>query len=438
MRVNLKSIKIISYLWIGTLLGAILNFASQAILARNLGTEHFGSWSTALTVIATITPLAGFGISNFWLRIFGKEGWRAIRWLPASLTTIFLSTMIAFGCVAMWAVFTTPNTEARTPLLILSGLLLGSISIDMASTKLQLEEKFLQMALWQLLPPALKFFGILLLIYASDSLLNLTKLSWLFSGISIGVALLLYLQLREFFHGQIDLVGHEKQPTYLLLQSDDGKVGVRQILKKSWAFGTANFFHLIYFQGSILALKHLMGDAQAGLFSAALIAISAIYIFPTVVYNKFLYPKIHRLANQNTNELHRIFIYGSKYMLGIGSVSAIALAIAAPYVLPILFGNDFSAAIPILQILTLAIPLRFASTGVGAMLLTEQHMLAKVGVMGSVAVMSVFLNLCLIDDFGIMGAAYATITSEFLLLLLYWLSVKRLVFRKISIKNESN
>ena len=29
-----------------------------------------------------VAPLAGFGLGRFWLNVFGKEGWVALRWLP--------------------------------------------------------------------------------------------------------------------------------------------------------------------------------------------------------------------------------------------------------------------------------------------------------------------------------------------------------------------
>src|SRR5687767_12146338 len=76
--------KAISLLWVGSLAGAGFAFLTQVFLARKLGSNDFGAFSSALTTITLLAPLAGFGISQYWLKAFGQEGWAAKRWLKPS------------------------------------------------------------------------------------------------------------------------------------------------------------------------------------------------------------------------------------------------------------------------------------------------------------------------------------------------------------------
>ena len=89
-----QAIKSVSVLWLSLIGSAVLAFLTQVILARQLGPVSFGEFSAALATITLLCPLAGFGVSGLWLIVFGKEGWLANRWLPASFRYIFISTFI--------------------------------------------------------------------------------------------------------------------------------------------------------------------------------------------------------------------------------------------------------------------------------------------------------------------------------------------------------
>ena len=68
-----KAFNALALLWLGTLIGAGLAFLTQIILARKLGSEYFGMFSAVLAMVTLVTPLAGFGISQLWLKVFGQE-----------------------------------------------------------------------------------------------------------------------------------------------------------------------------------------------------------------------------------------------------------------------------------------------------------------------------------------------------------------------------
>ena len=89
-----KAFNALALLWLGTLLGAGLAFLIQIILARKLGSEYFGMFSAVLAMVTLVTPLAGFGISQLWLKVFGQERWNAQKWIKPSFDFVILSTSI--------------------------------------------------------------------------------------------------------------------------------------------------------------------------------------------------------------------------------------------------------------------------------------------------------------------------------------------------------
>ena len=91
---KLKAFKEVSFLWIGSLLGALVAFFIQVLIAKKLGVEEYGLFSAVLAVIALLIPLVGFGVSQFWLKAYGKEGGDAQRWLKTSFNFLVLSSLV--------------------------------------------------------------------------------------------------------------------------------------------------------------------------------------------------------------------------------------------------------------------------------------------------------------------------------------------------------
>jgi len=425
IRSRVKSLKIVSLLWVGTILGSGIGFLTQVLLARNLGTESFGLFSAALGMVNLLVPLAGFGIAGFWLKIFGQEGWRGIRWLPASFKFIFLSTATVAIAMLLWAEFGPNDEQTKSVLKIFLWLLLGSAAVELFSAKLQLEERFGVLAIWQILPGLLKFLAVIGLMLFINEKLILTQIAWAYAVVSISMIILVIFPLLLMFRGDFSLKGHGGNVNGVPIDS----VRVIDVISESWAFGLAGMFHFVYFQGSVLIIKYMLGDVSAGLYSSAFLIVSVVYIFPSVIYNKFLYPKIHRYANSDLDSLYKIYIYGSRLMFGFGVVVSFVLCFISPFVFPLLFGEDFLPAVDIILVLAIAIPVRFLATSIGSMLLTKNNVRIKVVLMGFVAIISIPLNIFLVRLYDVQGAAIATVIAELLLLALYVRVVRSSVFK---------
>jgi len=146
------TLKAVSFLWLGSLTGAGFAFLTRVLLARELGKADFGIFAAALSTVTLLSPLAGFGVQGFWLKIFGQEGAHAVRWLPGSFRFVKLSTGFVVLTLCGWAMWGPHDPITSIILLILSLYIPGQLAIDLVSGKLQLEERYISLALWQLLP----------------------------------------------------------------------------------------------------------------------------------------------------------------------------------------------------------------------------------------------------------------------------------------------
>ena len=116
-------------------------------------------------------------------------------------------------------------------------------------------------------------------------------------------------------------------------------------------------------------------------------------------------------------------------MLFLGLIFLIGIWITADWMVSILFGDHYAQAAFILKILSFSVPFMFVAFSSGAVLVTQNNMKLKVKLMILVALLNISLNLVLIPLYGMVGAATATIISNALLALLYFITAKRLVIK---------
>jgi hypothetical protein len=98
-----RGLKTISMLGAATALGAVLVFLTQTLLARELGPQAYGLFASSLATVTMIAPLAGFGLGQFRLRVYGVEGWAASRWVKPSLRFSVGTTLMALSIIVFWA-----------------------------------------------------------------------------------------------------------------------------------------------------------------------------------------------------------------------------------------------------------------------------------------------------------------------------------------------
>jgi len=427
-----QAVKVISLLWISSLLGGGCAFLTQIILARQLGPSDFGIFVAALAMITLLVPLAGFGIAGYWLKAFGQEGWRATRWLLGSFRFTALSTLVVVMLLVGWAMLGPHDTLTASVLLVLTIYVFGQLIVVLVSGKLQLEERYLNLALWQFLPHFVRLILIVVLAYTAILNLNVQKVAYAYAIVALVVFIVGSVQLFRMYQGKFSLKGHGTAE-WLDKRNKQDSPGMFQVAVQSWPFGMAGIFYLIYFQSDIILLKYLSGAEAAGIYNVAFLVMAAVYLLPGVIYQKFMLPKLHRWAHHDRERFYYTYRVGNVFMVGLGVVAMLGLWVVVPWAIPVLFGVEYQGAVMLLMILSLATPIRFLAISIGATLVTQDHMQRKVKYMGMVAALNITLNLALIPTFGGIGAAVATVMSELVLLIIYIISVRANVFAKESL-----
>lgn len=414
-------LRAVSLLWLGSLLTALLSFATQWLLARQLAPEDYGALSAALATITLLAPLAGFGLSGFWLQAFGQEGEAARRWLPASARFASLSTSIILLGLAIWVAWGPDDARGAWLLGLLALYIPGQLVLDLVSVRFQLEERHTALASWQLFPHAARLLLISGLMLGGLSTVFTAAVSYaLVSASLLGVGGWLLWQM----HGPgFALQGHH------VMAPPVGSLrpGSWSLAARAWPFGLDGLFFLLQIRSAAIVLNYSAGPVAVAHFNVAFLVMNTAYLLPSTLYQKYLMPKWHRWATHEPALFLAAHRAGWRWMLGLGVLAMLATWALAPWAIPRMFGEDYAAAVPPLMILAAGAPLRFLTTHLGAVLMAC-HMPGKVQTMAGVALLQVLLCLLLVPAWGVRGAAIASVMCELMMLLAYSYQVRTQVW----------
>lgn len=401
----------LSSLSLATALGAGMVFLTQVILARQLGAAAYGLFASSLATVTIVAPLAGFGLSRFRLMVYGVEGWAADRWLRSTLQFSTITTLLALGIVVVCALTIAPNEDTRFTLLLLSPVILALLAVDLVGNKLRLEERYHALSGWYLLIPSgrLAIAGLLLLFPA----LAVDFVAVGYGAISLAIALLGAPSMIALMRGDVKLHGHGPR---VEPRSPAPVPGIAALWSQSWVFGATALLYPVFFQIGTVLLKYLDSNVQAGHYGIAMAVMSAIYLIPSTIYQKYLMAKLHRWAVHDKPKFRMVYRQGIMGMFTLGLLVGGAVAIVAPWFVPLAFGEQYRDVVTILLVLALCPPLRFLSTSVGAALLSRPHMGYRVRAMGLAALITIVFNVVLIPIHHALGAAIATVGGEVVLL----------------------
>ncbi|MDD3934905.1 polysaccharide biosynthesis C-terminal domain-containing protein [Rhodoferax sp.] len=407
-------------LWVGLLGGAGFAFLTQLLLVRTVPIADMGAMAGVLSLTLLAMPAAEFGIAALWLRIFAKYRQSAFCWIKPTLR-IFVLTSTATLLLLLLIGHNAWNDQHQRQLLYwLLPLPVMEALVVIAGARLQLEGRYRILAVWRALP---KFTRLAVVIGAWVLGADISTIAIGYCLTSLLVLVLALSQLASMMNGSAKLELPAATPVQAISTPTS-----RGVLAQAWPFAMGNIFSLIYLQSDIFMLSAMHDTESTALYNVAFSIIALVYLLPTAIFNQFLLPRYHRWAEYDHDKLLRAYRLGNGAMIVIGLVVMLSLIAIAPFLVEFFFGATYSAAGYVVQTLALCVPFRYLASSIGNCLVTQDHMRKKMTYQMTVAVLNVGLNLILIPNYGMHGAAWATVLSELALCLLYLMGVKNHIF----------
>jgi PST family polysaccharide transporter len=363
-------------------------------LSRHFGPQRFGSFAFGLAFVRIFSVIAAFGLDRVIVRHLVD--------LPDRKSTIIrqafrLKLTIAFASYILMLVVCAVGISDRTTLAIAalagSGLLFQAF--DVFDFAFQAEHRFRTIFFGRALPILFSAALKIAALFANASLLTFAALETVEAAL-VGAAL--FIAYRKCS------CSPENDSDFSM------SIKRSRILAEGFPLLLASLAVMIYMRSDIIILGKLAGYQAAGIYSAAAQISEGCALLP-MAFLPALFPVLVRWRRNGPRFYHRQF---EKLFLGtivVGFCISVALTIAAPWLIPLLFGQVYAPAVTVLRILAWAPTFVFIGIMQSGYDITEGLTWLATLRTAIGALINIALNFALIPIYGPTGAAVATLIS---------------------------
>ena len=362
-------------------------------VARYLGPEQFGTFSYAIAYVSIFSAFAKLGLDGIVVRDLVNNPQKRDIYLGTAFWLKLMGSLLTLAIVGFAGLFTSSDRVTNIYIFIItSGLVFQSFEVidfyfqSKVLSKVVSTCKIIQL----IISSALKIY---LVLTGADllSFVFITLIDQIILAITLWFAY--RYQNLESFYKSFDWIIAKK------------------LLKDSWPLIFSGLAIAVYMRIDQIMIKEMLGVKEVGLFSAA-VKLSEVWYFVPVIITASLLPAIvsAKKINESLYYLRLQRLYTLVTWIAI-SVALIMTFFSIDLVV-LLYGSAYKYAGQVLMIQIWAGV--FVSLGVasGSWLTTEnlQHYAFYRTVLG--AVINIILNLILIPNYGLIGAAIATVIAQ--------------------------
>lgn len=404
---------------VGGLLGSVVGWISQLVLARLLGPGGFGSYSIGIAIVGVVAQLSTLGLSSaaiyFVARYAQQEAAKARDVLVQSIGASLFVGLIAGGMLFLLSplvakyFFHRPELTSMIRIFALSIGFSAGIRVAMAATTASYK---LAYRVYLDLFSNGAFLVLFLIFYLVGERLLGAAAAFLLSTI-LGFAASAY-SLRRLY------------PTFFAA-SKPSSLMLSELLTYSMPAFAASLFWAPRGWMDRLLIGYFRSPAEVGWYQAASQSVSPLYLAAFAV-NSIAAPMTANLYNRGERiRLGETFRVSSKWMLYSTLVVFTAVVMGPGDVLKVFFGRGYQNGVAPLLILSIGAIIDSADGTARSMLLLTGHQQILVRIAAASLVAQIILDVCLIPRFGIAGAAVAEVVLSILLSVWMLLAVRRLL-----------
>ncbi|MCK5044564.1 flippase [Candidatus Parcubacteria bacterium] len=395
------------WLAIGSGVNKLLMLVLLIYAARILGAVEYGKFSFAFAFISLFVVFHDFGLSTTIIREYakkqeqkGKEEFYSIISLK-----VFLS-ITAFILILIGSFFITADPSIRNIILILTFFSLFNSFIAIFYAVFQARQK-MEYQTWLEMFQYLLISGLgIFILFNFPSAANLSY-GYLIAGLISLISVLIFFSIKIF-----NLRIFWQRSVW------------RKYLRMSWPLALTSLFGFLYSYIDSVMMGYWGMIAQTGWYNAAY-RIIFVALIPMGLISGSFYPVLSKFFKESKEKLQKIWDFQLQLMILFSLPLVVGGIVLAPRIIHSFYPSDFSPSILTFQILIVMAGLIFLYRPFFDVMIAsnQQKKTFWITLLGSLA--NISLNLFLIPEYGLYGAALATVATCMLTLLIgIWLTIK--------------
>jgi O-antigen/teichoic acid export membrane protein len=383
---------------------AILGVITLKVITTSLGIKNYGVYATVLAFVTTFSLLTDLGLNAITAREIAKHPSEADDIISHNmgLRIALCFIMIPLILGLSYAFYPHAATQLRWGILLFSTYLffdaMRSVSLAFYGAKVRNDIAAFNGALQQTLQ--LVFFIIAGI------------LKWHLYGF-IGAYLL------ANFIGAIAAVNSAKKQVTIMPKFNIKKW--KNIITLSISLGLIQVINMMYLKADSILLSVLKGTTAVGIYGVAYSMILAFLALPSFIMSAL----VPSMATGTVNNVRKIVQKALNYMSVFACLLAVGGFLVRNDIVRVVASKSYSSAATPFAILALASAFTYLNNvfGFASVSLNKHHKIVYISI-GSL-LLNIVLNLFLIPRYSIAGAAWATVISEFISLIVIYIYFKR-------------
>ena len=398
-----------TFMTLASIMQKVVAFVYFTIIARYIGVEETGKYFFALSFTTVFVIFIDLGFTNVLIRELSRVKEKIQEYFSTVLAfKMILGVFVYIVCVSLVHFLGYEPEVANLVYLSAITMLFDTLHLTVYGT---------MRSLGNLKYEAIGIVGsqTLTLILGTTFLFFHFSLIWLIAAFTIpSFCNLLYASfvLSKKFH--ISFLPRFSKKTFLHL----GKIAI--------PFALSAIFARLYSYMDTLLLKEFAGNMAVGWYSIPYKITFAFQFIPLALLAA-MYPKFSEYFIHDKKKLALIFEQSIKYLLIVAFPIAIGIALLAPDIILTVYTDEYKNSILPLQILIVSLIFSYVSFPLSSFLNACNRQVTQTYIIGTVTLINIILNLILIPKFGATGAAFAALIGNFLLALLGFIFVQKVI-----------
>lgn len=402
-----KYLKNTTWMMGSRILSMAISFLATLFIARNLGPTNFGQLSYAVSFIGLFSFIASLGVDSVLYRDLIRKPEERLSMFGTAFSIKFAAGLVAGIVSVIFALFLTEDDVSKTLIFILAGtFILNPFQIISFEFQSRAESKY---------PSVITFIVTLIL--------NALKIGVISSGKGV-IYLALILLLEPILYAILYIYIYERKSGESTSSWSFDRRYACSLLKDSSPFIVLNAFAMIYARVDQVFIKHMIDATAVGLYDSA-VRLAEVWSFVPGIIVASVYPAIVHAKEISEDLYERRLAKLAFLLLILAIIIALPISLLASFIIKIVYGNAFIGAIPVLKIYVWANIGTFMGIFVTQYLMTENLRKILSFIAFFPMTTNVVLNILWIPEYGIQGAAYATLIS-------YSLTPLSLLFFKVT------
>jgi len=389
--------------WLGVA-EAITRFLKLFLIiyvARILGATEYGKFTFALAFVSLFAIFSDFGISTITTREIAREKEKE-KEFPAVLSLKLVLSIGTLLLICIGSFFVTPDPVIRGIIWILGIYIIVSSFSSIIYAFFQAHQKMEYEAWAKILQAIAVTSAGFFVLYNFPSVQNL-GLSYLFASLIALMFILLLFHLKVY-----------------PLKLNFNKNIWQNILGLSWPLAIGGAMSSICANTDSIMMGHWGQIIQTGWYNAAQ-RITAVAFIPAGLIAASFFPALNKFLGESKEKLQKSWNYLMEIMIFLSIPLVIGGIALAPKIIDLVYDPSYLPSVLAFQILIIGTGIGILNIPFGHVLVVSNQQKKVFWIIFFSAILNVILNLILIPEHSLYGAALASLIAIFLMLFLFFI-----------------